>query len=281
MPRSFDNVVNIENVLAGRRATVRLPLGPTYDKIHFALTNCVAADLTNWKLELSGVLVSDPSSAAIMQKVDQYLGRTIEAGFFTWHFNEDDILAELQDGRFFGLATQGLTSATISFDIDAGVTDPGIEVFVERSDPWPAIGQWIRKFRSYPVQQAAAAFTETTTLPLPRNPQVRGPNGAMIDQPLYAARYYVEKADIGDVEFKIDSVSFFKLPKAVNEYMQRRYKKVPQAGLNVIDFTLQGDMRQAFPLLPSIQDYRLKHYAATAGQTVIHVDYYDRFGNPL
>ncbi|WP_333609156.1 major capsid protein P2 [Arsukibacterium sp.] len=281
MARSFDNVVNIENVLAGRRATVRLPLGPTYDKIHFKLTNVTAAQLTNFKLELSGILVSDFASAALMQSIDQYLGRTIESGYFTWHFNEDDVLAELSDGRFFGLATRGLSSATISFDIAAGVTDPNIEIFVERSEPFPAVGQWIRKLRSYPIQQAAAAFTETTTLPLTRNPQIPGPGGVMIDQPVYAARYYVQKSDIGDVEFKVDSVTFFKLPKAVNEYMQRRYKRVPQAGFNVLDFTLQGDMKQAFPLLPTIQDYRIKHFAATGGQTVIHVDYYDRFGNPL
>lgn len=280
-PRSFDKIVNIENVLAGRRATVRLPLGPTYDKIHFALTNCVAADLTNIKLELSGILVSDIASGALMQKVDSYLGRTHEAGFLTWHFNEDDVLAELQEGRFFGLATQGLTSATISFDIAAGLTDPAIDVFVERSEPWPAVGQWIRKFRSYPVNQAAGAFTDTTTLPLPRNPQVPGPNGAMIDQPVYAARYYVEKSDIQEVKLTIDSVVFSDLPKATQEYMQRRYKRVPQSGMNVIDFTLQGDMRQAFPLLPTIQDYRIQHKAATSGQTLIHVDYYDRFGNPL
>lgn len=265
--RSFEQLKKIENVVAGQTATLQLPIGPTYDKLRFVLTNVTPAQLKNVKLELNGRLISDFTSFAEMQKIDAYYGRRITAGFVTWHFNEDDLTATLSDGRFFGLATMGLATATISFDIDGDVTNPGIAVYSEKSAPFPAEGQWLKKFRRYPFPQAAGEFSEHTSLPKPVGASIKA--------------IHAIKADVTGVELVIDNTRWFEFPKAVNEEMQKDYgrqaRRVPQAGMFTLDFALQGDVGSTMPITPGIQDLRLKTKADTVGQVVIGIEYYDRW----
>lgn len=265
--RSFEQLKKIENVVAGQTATLQLPIGATYDKLRFTLAGVTPAQCKNVKLELNGRLISDFTSFEEMQKIDAYYGRRVTAGFVTMHFNEDDITANLSDGRFFGLATLGLSTATISFDIDAGATNPVIQCFAEKSAPFPANQQWIRKFRRYPFPQGAGEFSEHTTLPKPVGATIKA--------------IHAIKSDVEAVELIVDNTRWFELPKAVNEDMQRDYgkdqKRVPQAGMFTLDFALQGDVGNTMPITAGIQDLRLKTKATTGGQIVVGIEYYDKF----
>lgn len=267
MMRSFEQLKKIENVVAGQTATLQLPIGPTYDKLRFTLAGVTPVQCKNVKLELNGRLISDFTNFAEMQKIDAYYGRRVQAGFVTWHFNEDDITANLADGRFFGLATLGLSTATISFDIDAAATNPVIAVYAEKSAPFPAEQQWLKKYRRYPFPQGAGEFSEHTTLPKPVGATIKA--------------IHAMKADVESVELIVDNTRWFEFPKAVNEEMQKDYgqqvKRVPQAGMFTLDFALQGDVGNTMPITPGIQDLRLKTKATAGGQIVVGIEYYDRW----
>ncbi len=55
--RSFEILRKIENVVAGQTASLQLPIGPTYDKLRFKLTNLTPAQCQNVRLELNGRLM--------------------------------------------------------------------------------------------------------------------------------------------------------------------------------------------------------------------------------
>ncbi len=204
-----------------------------------------------------------------MQLIDAYYGRRIQAGFVTWHFNEDDVHATLADGRFFGLGTMGLSTATITFDIAADATNPAVQVYAEKSAPFPAVGQWLRKYRRFPFPQGAGEFSEHTTLP------AAAAAGANIKA------IHAIKSDIEAVELVIDNTRWFEFPKDVNEEMQKDYgrqvRRVPQSGMFTIDFALQGDLGNTLPLTAGIQDFRAKTKATTGGQVTLGIEFYDRF----
>lgn len=267
--RSFEQLKKIENVGSGQTASIQLPIGPTYDKLRFKLGNVTPAQCKNVRLELNGRLISNYKDFAEMQLIDAYYGRRVEAGFVTWHFNEDDVLATLEAGRFTGLATMGLQIATITFDIDGAAVNPSVQVFAEKSAPFQAAGQWIKKHRTYPFPQGAGEFSEHTTLP------AKSAAGANIKA------MHVIKSDITDVELIIDNTQWFQFPKDVNEEMQKDYgrqvRRVPQAGMFTLDFILQGDFGNTLPLTAGIQDFRLKTKATTDGSVNVAVEYYDKF----
>lgn len=262
--RSFEPLKKIENVVAGATATLQLPIANTYDRVFLQLVSGVTkAQIKNIKIELNGRLVSDFKDAAAVEDIDKYYGRNIEADILALHFNEDDLTKIQQEGEFFGLATYGLTTAIISFDIDEAATAPVFRAYAEKSEPFPAQGQWLKKTRKYPFS-VAAGMNEITTIPRPAGASIKA--------------IHIKKADVVGAELVIDNVKWFELPKAINEQMQKRYKRTPQAGYLTLDFCLQGKLTsEGITLTDAIQDMRLRVDCTTGGTVDIIVEYYDRF----
>lgn len=262
--RSFEPLKKIENVVAGATATLQLPIANTYDRIYLELVSGVTkAQLKNFKVELNGRLVSDFKDAAAIEDIDKYYKRNIEGDILTLYFNEDDLTKIQQEGEFFGLATYGLTTAIISFDIDAAATSPVIRAYAEKSEPFPAVGQWLKKTRKYPFS-VSAGQNEITTIPRPAGATIKA--------------IHLKKADLTAAELVIDNVKWHDLPKDINEQMQKRYNRAPQSGYMTLDFSLQGKLTsEGITLTDAIQDMRLRATCDTAGTLEVIVEYYDRF----
>lgn len=262
--RAFEPLKKIENVVAGATATLQLPIANTYDRIYLQLVSGVTkAQITNLKIELNGRLVSDFKDVTTLEDLDKFYGRNIEADIVAFNFNEDDLTKLQQEGEFFGLSTYGLSTAMISFDIAADATTPVIRAFAEKSDPFPAQNQWLKKTRKFPFS-VAAGMNEITTIPRPEGSVIKA--------------IHVKKADLNGVELLIDNVKWYELPAAINSQMQKRYKRVPQAGYYTLDFTLQGKLTsEGVTLTSAIQDMRLRVDCATGGTVEVIVEYLDRF----
>jgi hypothetical protein len=258
--RSFEPLKKIENVVKGNTATIQLPINNTYDRIYLQIAGVTKAQIKNIRLELNGRLVFDHKDALRMEEIDAYYKRNIETDVIAIHFNEDDLTRTFEEGAFFGLATYGLQTATISFDIDAAATAPAIKAYAEKSEPFGASGQWIKKTRTYPFS-VAAGLNELTTIPRP--------DGASIKA------IHLRKSDVTAAELVIDNTKWFELDKAINEQMQKRYGRQPDADLLSIDFMLQGKLSECLPLTNAIQDMRLRATCTTGGTLEVVVEYYD------
>jgi hypothetical protein len=258
--RSFEPLKKIENVVKGNTATVQLPINNTYDRIYLKIAGMTKAQMKNIRLELNGRLVFDYKDAVRMEEIDAYYKRNIETDVVAIHFNEDDLTRTFEEGAFFGLATYGLQTAVLSFDIDAAATAPVVTAFAEKSEPFAALGQWIKKGRNYPFS-VAAGVNEITTLPRP--------DGASIKA------IHIRKSDVVGAELVIDNTKWFELDKAINEQMQKRYGRAPDTDFMTIDFMLQGKLSECLPLTNAIQDMRLRVNCTTGGTVEVFVEYYD------
>lgn len=258
--RSFEPLKKIENVVKGNTATVQLPINNTYDRIYLKIAGVTKAQIKNIRLELNGRLVFDHKDALRLEEIDAYYKRNIETDVIAIHFNEDDLTRTFEEGAFFGLATYGLQTAVLSFDIDAAATAPVITAFAEKSEPFPASGQWIKKTRTYPFS-VAAGLNEITTIPRPAGASIKA--------------IHLRKADVVGAELVIDNTKWFELDKSINEQMQKRYNRQPDADLLTIDFMLQGKLSECLVLSPNIQDMRLRANCTTGGTLEVTVEYYD------
>lgn len=270
--RAFEPVVKIDNLVPGGTASVNLAIGNSYDRIYLHLAGDLGKeDITNIKIELDGKILSQYRNVTELEKIQQgYHSRLIEANVIEFVFAQTDITKTVEEGRFFALGTMGLTTAVISFDVDASVTNPKVEAVAEKSGA-AATGH-IFKTRIYP-NAISAGVSEITNIP-----RLAG---------LKIARIHVLKAegDLTKAELIIDNKSWFNLKKPQAETVQKRYGKTPQANMLHVDFMLEGDMFQTitFPSAQAVaegkalpvQDMRLRLEATTEGTAIVYVEYID------
>lgn len=270
--RAFEPVVKIDNLVPGGTASVNLAIGNSYDRIYLHLAGDLEkADITNIKIELDGKILSQYRNVTELESIQQgYHSRLIEANVIEFIFAQTDITKTVEEGRFFALGTMGLTTAVISFDVHASVTNPKVEAVAEKSGA-SATGH-VFKTRIYP-NAISAGVSEITNIP-----RLAG---------LKIARVHVLKAegDLTKAELIIDNKSWFNLKKPQAETVQKRYGKTPQANMLHVDFMLEGDMFQTitFPSAQAVaegkalpvQDMRLRLEATTEGTAIVYVEYID------
>lgn len=259
----------IANVAAGNTVSVTLPVGNVYETVYLYYTGATAAQLKNIKTELNARMVSEFSDGARLISVNNHYKRTEISGCLTFHFKRPE-LHQLGDKRFFGLdtsASQGITSANIKLDIDAGATTPTLKAYAIKTQAVQGVPNYLTKMRRFIVPVSAAGQFDIDNIPKPIGASI----GAIH---LYMASGAVSKADL-----LVDNVSWHDVPKAVAADFQTANNRTPQTSdSTVIDLILDGDVKHALPLNGTIQDMRLRCEAGATGQVEILVEYFDLWG---
>lgn len=267
--RAKERLQKIENVAAGATASIALPIGNSYDEVEIQLAGVTKAQLTNWRLELDGDLVSDFKTTAQLEAFDLYESREVDNDTVLFQFDMSDITATIEQGRFFTLGTMGVVTANILVDIDAAASAPVLTGWAIKSKAdRPGM---LRKVRHYPFA-VAAGENEITTIPKPSGASIKA--------------IHLIKSDVTGAELVIDNVRWDNFSKASAERAQKRRGKTPQAGRYVLDFMLQGDIFEClnFPSVaamqkgvPPVQDMRLRVNCATEGTLWVAVEYLDEY----
>lgn len=267
--RAQEPINKIDNVVPGGTASISLAIGNTYDRIYIELGgDLVKAHISNIKLELDGKLVSDWRNVAALEAIQQgYYTRLIDANVIEMVFTLDDILKTVEEGRFFGLGTMGLTTAVITFDISATPAAPVVKAYAEKSAP--AAPGYLVQTRKFPFA-VSSGQNEITTMPKPAGWKIA------------AIHVFKTEGDVTKAEFIVDNKSWVNVPKSTLERMSKRYGRTPQANYVHLDFWLQGDMFQTvtFPNaaaiqkgVPPVQDMRLRLDCTTGGNVDVIVEY--------
>lgn len=254
---------SISNVVAGSTATLNIPVGRTIDRLTFAYSGLVLAEMENIKVIVDGKTIQEYPDGETLQKMNEFYGLKDNAGFLTLHFVRPEMSNILQR-RFTGLGTANIQSLQIMFDINAAATNPVVTASAVQSEP-TALGN-ILKIKRFPMASAVAGQIEIDKI-------VKGPT--------IRAIHLIDTDGTADtkpdaLEVEMDSIKVFEASDVLAEEIQKQYGRSPQAGFYHCDFTLEGDFGQAL-VTNKAQDLRIRPTLGAAGSLDVIVEYIDGF----
>ena len=230
-------LVQIQNVGPLQRATLRLPLGVTYNKIVlFTAGNINAALLSNIVLKVNGGERMRWKSQAHMQARNSYNNGASDANVLEFDFLErlgkDE--ASMTLGAYAATAEAGVQDITIEFDVGTYVVTAASRISAIAEVDVPSANRLIVRTRNF-QKTLAGAVEEQIIIP-------SGMNGEQLKR-LFV---FGALASIDSIRVRREGADEYEaLTQAQNEFFQKTYGKVPQAGVFVVDFTehsLMGHM---------------------------------------
>jgi hypothetical protein len=230
-------IVNVQNVGPLQRVTARLPLGVTYNKIAiFTAGNITAALISNIVLKVNGSERQRWKTQAQLQARNSYNRNASDANVLELDFME----ARAKDEAAMTLGTYALTNeagvqdATLEFDLATYTNSAASKIAIFAEVDVPSANRLIVRNRYF--QKVLSGAVEE---------QIIIPSG-MIGEQLKRLYVFGTLASINFVRIRREGADEFEaLTVAQNEFFQKTYQKVPQAGLMVVDFTehdLMGHM---------------------------------------
>lgn len=218
----------VQNVGPNQRATVRVPLGVTYNKffLYFA-GNITAALISNIVLKINGSERMRWKTFAQLQARNAYNGGAANAGAFvidfTNRFAKDE--AAMTAASYAATQEAGVNDMVLEFDIGTYVVTAASVVTVRAEVDMPSANRLILRNR-YFQKVLAGAVEEQVIIPY-------GLNGEQLQRIFI----FGTLALIDNIRIRREGADEFEdLTIADNEFIQRDQGKVPQAGLAVVDF---------------------------------------------
>lgn len=234
----------IQNVGTGQRATLRLPLGRTYNRIVlFCYGNITRALISNIVLKVNQGEKMRWKTSAQLQARNSYKNGASDAAILELDFVEREAKDEaaMTLGTYALTAEAGVQDAVIEFDLGVYAALATNNVLAYAEVDLPSKNRLIARTR-YQQKTLAGAVEEAIIIP-------SGMNGEQLK------RMYIfgTLALIDSVRIRRDdSDEFETLSVLQNEFIQKTYGKTPQAGLMVIDFVphnLQSHMLNTAQIL--------------------------------
>ncbi|MBU76122.1 MAG: capsid protein [Pseudoalteromonadaceae bacterium] len=260
--RNISKLPSITGVEPGNTVSLDVPVGLTYDKIHFKYSGATAAQLKNIRIELNGKLLTEYKTLQDVLNENNTFKREVLNGYATLHFVRDELNSaqgpQLVEQRFFALGTAGLSTVQIKFDIDPAAVDPKLEAFAEKSDA--VMPGWLFKRRSF-YKNLVVGTTEMENIPRPI--------GAHI------AQIIIKAPGVTGAEFLVDNVKWREnIPLELHNHILKQHGRSPRVDEYLIDFMMEGDMYGTLKLDAAIRDMRLRIDSDTEGQAEIIVYYF-------
>jgi hypothetical protein len=219
------------------RATVRLPLGRTYNRIVlFCAGNITRALLSNIVLKVNSAEKQRWKTSAQLQSRNSYNVGASDTNILELDFVErwakDEAAMTL--GTYALTAEAGVQDAVLEFDVATYTPSAASVITAFAEVDVPSANRMIVRTR-YQQKTLAGAVEEAIIIP-------SGLNGEQLKRlHIFGTTTLVDSVRIR----RDDSDEFEALSVLQNEYIQKTYGKVPQTGHIVIDFiphNLQGHM---------------------------------------
>ncbi|WP_137940246.1 major capsid protein P2 [Chitinivorax sp. B] len=253
------------NVVAGGIATMDFPLGQTYERLVLQLGGQTfkKEHITGIKCKLNGKVFHDVDGPTL-DKMNAYTGAAIDPNFLVLDFTE--IFARDQVGQSVGaIATaKGVASFTMEVSIAPGAVQPTLKAWTWTSAPKEL--SVVNKLLMYPTN-----FSTAGTFP------IKIPFGAAGGS-LVKRIYFGHNKTMTGFELKMNGLSIHKSVSAVNEFIARDNRKVPQEGLYVYDPIVDNNMTE---ILDTTRANSLELWVTiNAADTIrTYVEYLDPLGN--
>lgn len=273
---SLDIIKNLDSfsgVGKNQTATVTLAGGVVYDEIHLEFNqdaNFTRDKITSIRLNLNAEDIIEVSLEEL-DMINQYRDEkhAVTSGFAAICLKE--IIAKSYEGsNAYGLITSGADAISLEVDIgDTGATSPTLKAFaVTRARPTDAAGRliprlYIPKIRKFTNNASAGGKFEISTLP--RRPDVR------------FKRVHFVGANITGLAVERDQIKLHDTTKARNEYILKRYGRVPQTDHYHFDPVMDGYvLKKLFPTLSNSLVFTLDMSAAGQCDAIVESVWQER-----
>ncbi|MBQ4860342.1 capsid protein [Pseudoalteromonas sp. MMG013] len=264
--REIADLPTITGVAPGATVSQTIPVGPTYDRIHFMYSGVTPSQIKNVSLNLGTNMVTEYATLQDLIDENNRFKRVSKEGVTTWHFVNDQFRSaqhfELVEQRMFSLGTAGVRSVQIKFQIDKDATaEVEISAYAEKSAP--VAPGWLMKRRSF-YYTVTNGRVEVQDLPRPPNASI--------------CAIAIKAPGIKGVEFLVDNVKWREsIPLDLHNHIMEQNGKTPIAGEFYLDFCLEGDKYGTLFLDPAIRDMRLRIDGSEQAQAEVVVYYMDNF----
>ena len=254
MSRRHLKLPSLSRVAAGSKATLEMPIGPTFFNTVFSVTGTGLAvtDIEGITVLIDGKEVQKYSNLQRLVDFNNYYNRSADTiAEFMLHF----FRAEMADAiyrRASGIGTADVATFHIELDIAAGApVDIAIVAHAYVNPERQPLGTFL-KLREYPFNSAVSGQVEISNLP----------------RKAWYTALHLFKADISAVEVEVDSVKQIDATKAIMERQQKEatpIRRIPMtAKATTIDFLTEGDAQQSLAT-GAAYDFRVKMTLDTAG----------------
>lgn len=227
------------NVVANGVATLDLSnlLGYTIERMTFVLGGTFTkAMITGIQLKANGKIIWDSTGSRQDARM-QYRGIAAAAGFLTIDFSELRSKTEL--GQNLGAidTTVGISSLKLELTI-AGATAPTIQGYAEVNRPQVDGAQLATRNLMSRIHSTTLTIGAGGTFSLPI-PHAEVSSGGSLFK-----RWSIFSANMTGLLIKKNGIVIEENTKALNDFSQLEYRKVPQAGLFVQDFIVDDNQSQ-------------------------------------
>lgn len=281
--RELVKLPSLSNVAPGSTATLRLPLGKTYDAIFLRAT---VADgdtmpdqgdaLKNIEVNINGKPIRSYGDDAELHRLNAFYGAGamsdagLDAGSPAEHVHmirfDSPHFRTIAGRRVTSLGTKDVQSADVQAEIPADAPASfTLEAYAIRREP-EKMGA-IVKVKRFPVSFATAGEQDIDSIP-------RGPRIAAIHLHDLEGSDNVER-----VRVEADSRTIYDQPRDLARFVQSENiddQRVPSTDWTHIEWTGDGDPARALRT-GKLSDFRLRLDLANPGSVVAVVEYLDGF----
>lgn len=222
----FIRLPALQNVAPNSRASLRFPLGVTYEKIYLTLgTNILQSLISNLVLRINNKEFMRWNTWADYQAYLNYKGNGSNAGFAVLDFTErkarDEVAVKL--GTIAACAEAGVQDMTLEFDLGTYTAVAASVITAFADVEAPSANSIIQRVQVMQKTMAAAA-QEQIFIPF-------GLNGYQVK------RMVIKHTNLASVKVRRDGVDFYE-DAAVSLANAREvdFGNTPQAGFHVVDF---------------------------------------------
>lgn len=217
---------SFEGVAAGATATLRLPIGLTFEQLLIKYSGATLAQLKEIRVVANGKTIERfAGGGSRLDTINKFEGRAAANGTIVLDFNRFGMRtrdAEELTALGTGIAPNEAAPVTIStlaveVDIDAAAVGPVLSCRAVQSAPRP-LGL-VKQIREYSYNAPAVGDFEISDLP----------KGPLISKLLF------HSANITALRVERDNFVVFQRTKAENDLIQTDGIRVPQAGVFVFD----------------------------------------------
>ena len=257
--KKINKLPSLSRVTPGSKATLEIPLGPTYERIVFsvsAASGLDAGDIGRIDVLINGQVKQTYKNLQRLIDINGYYNREADsvsgtAMEFALHFNR----AELVDSMWRqapGIGTADIQTMHIELEIASGApSDIAITAHAQVNPARQPLGVFFN-VKEFPASSATSGEFEVDKLP-------RGP---------WYSAVHLFKSDITAVQVEANGVKLVDATKAILERLQKG--SAPKARVPVtakathIDFITEGDLLDSLPTA-GLQDWRIKMTLGTSG----------------
>lgn len=261
------------NVVASGTATNNITPGRTLENFVLKLggTSLTKAMLSAIKVKANGKVIIEGSGTQL-EAINAYNGLTADAAYLELPFADGKMLSEFD--RMVSAFDTSIGIANITTEVTiAGATAPTLTpILVESSAQKDKSGAaapfapLLRKVLAYPFNIASGG---TLPFTVPFGPQ----SGAVIKRV-----HIFHGGNMTGATVKQDGLVVHESLRLENEFLQKRFGKVPQANVYTLDFVADGNIRKALDTRDARSLEWLLTFSAADTGTVM-VEYLDQLGN--